>query len=182
MTLYYKMPSPIHIVRLDGHISPSPDFTTLGAPHKYTEYHNTPHDSSSISSRLQDADVVITTRVPISAATIAACPSLRLVAVFAIGCDHVDLEACKAQNVTVCNVPAASNEAVAEHAIALYFALRRNVVLLHELTAEGEEWVQKGSLATRFVGLPGTCREEIMCVLGAGELGLSLGSFLSPIT
>lgn len=40
----------------------------------------------------------------------------------------VDLEACKERGVKVCNVPAASNEAVAEHTIALYFALRRCVV------------------------------------------------------
>ena len=71
----------------------------------------------------------------------------------------------------MCNVPAASNEAVAEHAIALYFALRRNVVGMHELTAEGQSWVEKGSLAKDFGSIPSTCRDEVMAIFGGGELG-----------
>jgi lactate dehydrogenase-like 2-hydroxyacid dehydrogenase len=83
----------------------------------------------------------------------------------------IDLAACKEKNVTVCNVSAASNESVAEHAIALFFAVRRNVVAMHEATVQGEQWPQKGSLASLWPGLPGTCREEVMGVLGGGELG-----------
>ena len=83
----------------------------------------------------------------------------------------VDLEACRQRKIQVCNVPAASNEAVAEHAIALFFALRRNVVRMHEMTVEGEEWPKKGALVSTWGGMPGTCKEEIMGILGAGELG-----------
>ena len=75
---------------------------------------------------------------------------------------------------TVCNVPAASNEAVAEHALALYFALRRNVVYMHELTAEGQKWPEKGSLAQDFGRIPNTCRAETMAIFGGGELGTYL--------
>lgn len=73
---------------------------------------------------------------------------------------------------TVCNVPAASNEAVAEHAIALFFALRRNVVGMHEFTVQGDEWGRKGIAAgSWYGGMPPTCRQETLCVIGAGELG-----------
>ena len=111
--------------------------------------------------------------MPITAKTLAACPSLKLIAVFAIGSDHVNLAACKEHGITVCNVPAASNESVAEHAIALYFALRRRVVQMHELTVGGEKWKETGSLAKEFGGLPPTCREETMGIFGGGELGVS---------
>lgn len=103
----------------------------------------------------------------------------------AIGTDMIDLAACKARGIPVCNVPAASNESVAEHALALYFALRRNVVRLHELTVEGQLWGEKGSLKGSWVGggCPGTCREEVVGVIGGGELGafpfISFPSFLS---
>jgi lactate dehydrogenase-like 2-hydroxyacid dehydrogenase len=72
----------------------------------------------------------------------------------AIGTDMIDLDACKAHGVTVSNVPAASNEAVAEHAIALYFAVRRNVVQMHEMTMQGEEGVSSvfGADCHRHVG------------------------------
>jgi lactate dehydrogenase-like 2-hydroxyacid dehydrogenase len=137
------MAAPIKIVRLDGiHALPP----TFSIPHTYFEYPTTP-DPATIATRIGDADVVITTRVPITAATLDACPSLKFVAVLAIGYDMVDLVACKERGVKVANVPAASNQAVAEHAISFYFALRRNVVGMHAKMVDGkEEWKSKGSL------------------------------------
>lgn len=44
-------------------------------------------------------------------------------------------------------------------------------MLLHDLTREGTEWVERGSLTKAFGGVPGTCREEVVSVLGGGELG-----------
>ena len=84
----------------------------------------------------------------------------------------IDLAACKARNILLTNVPAASVESVAEHAIALFFALRRNVIGMHDLTRGGEEWMQKWSLKNEFGPCPGTAREEIMGILGSGELGM----------
>lgn len=83
----------------------------------------------------------------------------------------LDLAACKERNITVSNVPAASNESVAEHAIALFFAVRRNIVEMHEMTAQGEEWPKQGTLKSYWGGVPRTCREEVMGILGGGELG-----------
>ncbi|TVY31234.1 Glycerate dehydrogenase, partial [Lachnellula cervina] len=130
-----------------------------------------PPSSATISSHLATADIAITTRVPITAATLAKCPRLKLIAVFAIGTDMIDLAACKERGVQVCNVPAASNEAVAEHAIALFFALRRNIVGVHNKLVNTEDWMKTGNLTPTFGGLPGTCREEVMGIIGAGELG-----------
>ena len=84
----------------------------------------------------------------------------------------IDLSACKTHNVTITNVPAASNESVAEHAIALYFALRRNIVGMHDITRGGVEWVKRYSVKDDFGWCPGTCREEVVGILGVGELGI----------
>ncbi|KAG0647397.1 2-hydroxyacid dehydrogenase [Hyphodiscus hymeniophilus] len=174
---------PIKIVRLDGIHSEPPVFSI---PHTYVEYPTTP-DVSTIPGRIGDADVVLTTRVPITASTLDACPNLKFVAVFAIGYDMVDLIACKERGIKVANVPAASSstldEAVAEHAISFYFALRRNLVGMHAKMVDGkEEWKSKGSLTSlkilsllgvcflKWGGLPRTCREETLCILGGGEL------------
>ncbi|RDL32581.1 uncharacterized protein BP5553_09037 [Venustampulla echinocandica] len=161
-----------HIVRLDGHISPVPHFPPTFT-HTYTSYDRTPPDTQTIISRLADANVAITTRVPISAETIAICAKrkLKLIAVHAIGYDMVDLKACKEHGIKVCNVPAASNEAVAEHAIALFFAVRRRVVDMHNLVINTNEWAEKGSLASHFDGVPVTCRQEVVGIIGVGELG-----------
>ncbi len=87
----------------------------------------------------------------------------------------ISLPACQAHNVLVTNVPAASIEAVAEHALALFFALRRNIVGMHELTVGTDEWVKKWSLKGEFGGCPGTCREEVVGILGEGLSASSTG-------
>ena len=100
------MATTIKIVRLDGIHAQSPTFSI---PYTYAEYPTTP-DSATIPARIGDADVVITTRVPITASTLDACPKLKFVAVLAIGYDMVDLVACKERGVKVANVPAASSK------------------------------------------------------------------------
>ncbi|KAF2180355.1 hypothetical protein K469DRAFT_753359 [Zopfia rhizophila CBS 207.26] len=44
---------------------------------------------------------------------------LKLTCVSGVGRDHIDLEACQARGIRICNTPVATVEAVAEHAIAL---------------------------------------------------------------
>jgi glycerate dehydrogenase len=74
----------INIIRLDGIHTPSPTFSP-GFNHAYTEYRSTPSDTDIIIERIKDADVVITTRIPISDETLERCPKLKHVAVLAIG-------------------------------------------------------------------------------------------------
>jgi lactate dehydrogenase-like 2-hydroxyacid dehydrogenase len=136
---------PLNIVRLDGIHTPAPFFSPT-FKHTYSSYDYTSSDDTLIISRLLDADVCITTRVPITSAT-----------------------------VTVCNVPAASNESVAEQAIALFFALRRNVVRMHGLTSMGSLWGEKMTLKSEFGECPRTCRGEVVGILGGGELGKVTG-------
>lgn len=92
----------------------------------------------------------------------------------AAGTDVVDLEACKARGITVCNIPSAASETVAEHAVGLYFAVRRNTVRVHERTVEGREWAEKRSTIQFFdtgAGAPRTCKNEVMGIIGGGRLG-----------
>jgi len=75
---------PLHIIRLDAIHAPAPTFSP-SFQHTYTEYATTPPDTPTIIERIKDADVVVTTRVPINEETVRTCPKLRLVAVMAIG-------------------------------------------------------------------------------------------------
>jgi phosphoglycerate dehydrogenase-like enzyme len=82
--------STINIVRLDGIHAPgftfSPDFK-----HNYTEYPTTLPNNDAIIERLKEADVVITTRIPITKEVLEACPRLKLVAAMAIGISPLPL-------------------------------------------------------------------------------------------
>ncbi|XMA13935.1 hypothetical protein WAI453_006726 [Rhynchosporium graminicola] len=47
---------------------------------------------------------------------------------------------------------------------------------MHGLTVNGNEWGKTGTLKDEFGELPGTCREEIVAIVGAGELGNRVAS------
>ena len=72
-----------------------------------------------VVERSRDADVIILNKVRLTADHFAALPHLRLVLVAATGYDVVDLAAARRHGVTVCNVPAYSTLAVAQHTLAL---------------------------------------------------------------
>ena len=61
-----------------------------------------------------DVLALLTNKVPIGAAELAALPALRYVGVTATGTDIIDLEAARARGVAVTNVPGYATESVAE--------------------------------------------------------------------
>jgi glycerate dehydrogenase len=142
----------------------------FGIENTYTGYNNTSPDI--VAERIKYATVIITTRVPLSGEVLDQCsPEVRLIAVMAAGYDIIDLGACRKRGIRVCNIPSASAEAVAEHAITLYLSAKRRIVELHALTKQGEEWPLKKTAIHRYGGLPRTCRSEIMGIIGYGTLG-----------
>nr|WP_313472875.1 NAD(P)-dependent oxidoreductase [Brevundimonas sp.] len=99
----------------------------------------------------------------VSAAVIAALPRLRLVATRSTGFDHIDLEACRARGVAVCDVPDYGDPTVAEHAFALLLAVSRHVVEAADRTRRGDFHVE---------GLRGFDLEgRTLGVVGAGRIG-----------
>ncbi len=74
-------------------------------------------------ARMADADIVISNKVQITAAHMAACPRLRLIAVTATGTNNVDKVAAAAQGIVVANVEGYGTAAVAQHTFALILAL-----------------------------------------------------------
>ncbi|KAH8650932.1 D-isomer specific 2-hydroxyacid dehydrogenase [Tricladium varicosporioides] len=146
------------------------EIPVFSIPHVYTGHHSTAPEL--IAERVKDATIIITTRVPINEATLAQCsPNLRLIAVMAAGYEIIDIDECQKRGIKVCNIPSASAEAVAEHALALYLSVKRRIVELHMVTREGIEWPQKKSTIHKFGGLPQTCRSQTMGIVGYGTLG-----------
>ncbi|KAL1850023.1 hypothetical protein Plec18170_007120 [Paecilomyces lecythidis] len=99
----------------------------------------------------------------------------------AAGTDPVDLAACKEQGISVSSIPSASSEAVAEHAIALYLAVKRRIVHLHQLTMEGIEWGLRGTLVGEYHGLPKPCSQQTLGLIGYGHLGKRIQSIANAL-
>jgi D-3-phosphoglycerate dehydrogenase len=85
------------------------------------------HDLDALRPVLQDAVAWIAGTAPVTTQHLQAAPRLRVIARYGTGVDAVDLAAAAQAHVTVTNTPGANSEAVAEHAIALLFAVLRGV-------------------------------------------------------
>lgn len=65
-------------------------------------------------------------------------PSLRLIVTRSTGYDHIDLDYCRAQGITVSNVPDYGDYTVAEYVFALLLAISRHVPEALERTRRGD--------------------------------------------
>lgn len=64
----------------------------------------------------------------VDAALLDALPTVRHVASYGVGVNHIELEACRARKVLVTNTPGVLTDATADHAMALLLAAARRVV------------------------------------------------------
>jgi len=68
---------------------------------------------------ISDCDAILINKVIVDESLLAACPELKYVGVFATGYNVVDLAACRARGITVCNAPDYSTHSVSQHVFAL---------------------------------------------------------------
>lgn len=132
-----------------------------------------------VAERIGDSHVLITNKARLPQATIATAPNLELVIVAATGYDIIDLAACRAKGVTVCNSPGYSVSSVPEHALALMLAIARRLLPLSREAGDGT-WAAADNfclhthtaieLAGRRVG-----------IIGAGSLGRATGRLCAAI-
>ena len=125
-----------------------------------------PHE---VVERLQGVGVVISNKVALDAATLAACPDLKLILVAATGTNNVDLQAARAQGIVVSNCQGYGTPSVAQHTLALLLALATRLPDYQRAVADGK-WAQAKQfclLDFPIVELEG----KTLGLLGHGELG-----------
>lgn len=75
------------------------------------------------AGRLADADAVVVNKVVIDREALERAPKVRLVCVFAVGYNNIDVDYCKSRGIRVRNVPAYCVDSVAQHTFAILFQL-----------------------------------------------------------
>ena len=103
-----------------------------------TVYDRTP-EQSMIISRIGQADIITTNKVPIDAAVLDACPSVKLICCLSTGYNVVDIHAAKKRGIPVCNVPAYSTAAVSQFTFALLLELCHRIGH-HDEAVHGGRW------------------------------------------
>lgn len=135
--------------------------------HRWQEFDFTAPEQ--VVERLQEAEIVITNKVVLSAAILAQLPKVRLIAVSATGFNNVDIDYCRAHHIAVCNVQGYATQSVPEHVVAMMFALRRNLMGYHHDIAAGE-W-QRNKQFCFFTHPIGDIAGSTLGVVGGGTLG-----------
>jgi len=106
-----------------------------------------------------------------------ALPEVRVVSRYGVGYDTIDVAAATARNVAVMNVPDYCMDEVAEHAIALMFALSRGVVM-HDAAIRQGGWLTSRygirTLAGRKIGIVGFGRIGKAVAWRAAALGMDV--------
>ena len=126
--------------------------------HDFTAYDTFSTDVEELTRRSSGADVLIIANHPLPGEVIQADPNLKFISVAFVGIDHVDVDACKAQNIKISNTGGYCNDAVQ--------------------TGKGKAGLQGHELAGRTVGIIGTgaigCRTaEIFKAFGCRLIGYS---------
>jgi glycerate dehydrogenase len=87
----------------------------------------------------KDVDVLITNKALVGIPELEYFKQLKLVVVSATGYNCVDVKACAAAGVPVCNVPAYGTYSVAQHALAMLLHYS-NQVAAHDLSVRNGDW------------------------------------------
>lgn len=102
-------------------------------------------------------------------------PRLQVVGRAGVGVDNIDLDAARELGIVVVNSPLAASQAVAEHAMALMFALARRIPAA-DRSMKDARWEKGGlkgiELAGRTLGIIGAGRIGSLLAHMAGSLGM----------
>ena len=102
----------------------------------------------------------------IGQAELTACPDLKVVVRYGVGTDNIDLEAARARQIYVANVPdyGAENE-VSDHALSLYLAVQRRV-------ASRDAEVRSGHWGLGQAAPIPSREDAVLGLIGCGRIGL----------
>lgn len=121
-------------------------------------------DMAENKADIADADAIVARICHVNAEAIEAAPNLKVIGRTGVGYDMVDVEAATKRGIPVVLTPGANNRSVAEHTVALLFALSKNLV-------EGHNEQMKGNYTIRNKGVAFELLDKTIAVLGLGAIG-----------
>lgn len=134
--------------------------------HEFVYFDQKTTDAAELASRSRGADVVMIANNPYPPEVVEAADALKMVAVAFTGIDHVALDACRSQGITVCNCAGYSDVSVAELTLGLTIDVLRKV-------AQGDAAVRHGGTSAGLTGREISGRT--VGVVGTGHIGTQVG-------
>ncbi len=119
---------------------------------------------SEYMEEVQKANCMIVRIAHLNREEIEGAKNLEVIGRTGVGYDSVDIEAATERGIPVVITPGANADAVAEHTIAMLFALANNLVEAHNETV-------KGNFAIRSSGKAFELHNRTLGILGTGDIG-----------
>jgi D-3-phosphoglycerate dehydrogenase len=124
---------------------------------------------ATLASLAPGVDAILTCWAPVTARVIDAADRCRHIARTGIGLDNIDVRRATERGMVVTNVPDYCVNEVAEHALALVFALGRNIAGYDLATKHGTYDLVAGLPAERISG-------KTLGIVGLGQIGKNLAA------
>jgi glycerate dehydrogenase len=126
-------------------------------------------DESRTAEFIGESEAVITNKSRITRAIMDNCTNLRYIGLMGTGFDQVDISAAREHGITVCNVPAYSANAVAQHTFALILNYYSKISEYAAETANGG-WIEK-KYYTNFGHPTFELSGKTIGLIGCGDIG-----------
>ena len=139
------------------------EFATQG--HTFQYYLDRKEDEATLTNRMRDADIVVISNIKLPADVLKECTHLQYLSVAFTGLDHIDLDYCKAHNITVQNAAGYSTVAVSELAVGMMLDLLRQITYFDGTIRQGEG---------RGMFLGRELRGKTVGVVGTGAIGTAV--------
>jgi len=135
------------------------------------EYQNTTTEKDAIE-RLAGVEVVVADmyEFPLNSDFFAKTKELKYVCLNSTGFNLIDLNAARNRGITISNLPGFSTEAVAEHTIALMFAVMHNVVIGNQAMHK-EPFQLNPADRTQDMYISMNVRGKTIGIVGLGQIG-----------
>ena len=140
------------------------------AGHNFISYKDRVEDPDVLAERGKDADIIVLTNLPFGRSVIEKCKNLKMISVGFTGVDHIDLEACRKQGITVSNSAGYSTDSVAELVIGHILMKLRNL-------NECDKAVREGKTKEGLVGT--TLKGKTLGIVGTGAIGIRVAEIAS---
>lgn len=124
-------------------------------------------DTNELIQRGEDADVIVVSNLSLNGDVIRGCRNLKLLSVAFTGVDHIDMAACRARGITVCNCAGYSTCAVADLVFGLLISLYRNIIPCDSVCRRGG--TKDGLVGFELEG-------KTFGVIGTGAIGLRVAA------
>ena len=128
---------------------------------------------ADIASVGDQIDAILTDTAPITRQTVSYLKRCKIVVRLGVGFDVVDGAACRERGIVVCNVPDYGVEEVANHAVALLFAVHRHI-FPYDRKVRQKGWGYQTDWPIRRLS------KQKVGVIGIGRIGAQFASRIKP--